>query len=216
MKLRNIQAFCLSLSMAIPALSAEPGVPAPSVEMTQALAAQSARVRAGSRGTVELTADLKNVASKGDPVAQFMLATLLLGTDKNHAMSLLRSSADAGCVGAMGALGVALAPTDPDQARQLILNAATKGDTGSQLALSALYRGGTLGYEKSIPDAYAWATVAQNNAPTSSMRQLAANQVADISVSYVQSDIERGVARYLQISRKVRKQNFYLCGFSLP
>jgi TPR repeat protein len=216
MKLRNILASCLLCSAAVAAHSAEPRAPTPSVEMTRALAAQSARVQAGSKGTVEFVADLRNVASKGDPVAQFMLAMLLMGSEKNQAMALLRSSANGGCVGALGALGVALAPTYPDQARQLIMNAATKGDTGSQLALAALYRGGTLGYKKSIPDAYAWATVAQNNAPTSSMQKLAANQAADITVSYVKSDIDRGLARYLQISREVRKQEFYLCGFSLP
>jgi TPR repeat protein len=214
---RNILASYFLCSVALATLSAELRAPAPSVGMARALAAQSGRVQAGSRSTVEFIADLRNVASTGDPVAQFLLATTLIaGTDKNQAISLLRSSAKAGCVGAIGALGVALAPNDPDQARQLIMDAATKGDTGSQLTLSSLYRGGGLGFKKSIPEAYAWATVAQNNAPTLSMRQIAASQTADITVNAVRSDIDRGMSRYLQMYREVRKQDFYLCGFSLP
>lgn len=208
-------ATCL-LTAAVPAAAPESGThPQPSVELQQALAAQATRAQGGNRDLSALNADLRRIASR-DPVAQFMLATLIVTTQKSEALELLKKSAAAGCTGAMGALGTILATDENPEARDWIQRAAMNGDTGAQIMLSAGYRSGIFGLPKDMVEAFAWATVAQNNAPTFSMRQAAANAVGTLLTSTDPQMLDGATSRIEVLMKQVPKREFHLCGFSLP
>ncbi|MFC4312375.1 hypothetical protein ACFPN2_25050 [Steroidobacter flavus] len=193
--------------------------PTPSVAFQEAFASHSFRVRDGRTDPSPFIAELRAIAPTGDAVAQFMLAMLTMLTmndDRLAAISLLRSSASGGCEGAAGALGVALADSDPAEAKKWIVRAAKNGDTGAQLSLSAAYKNGTLGFPRDIIEAFAWATVAQNHAPTNSMRQVAASAVGTILTEADSSVFSSGQSRVVGLMSEIPKKTFYLCGYSLP
>ncbi|HXC59370.1 MAG TPA: hypothetical protein VN645_08635 [Steroidobacteraceae bacterium] len=199
--------------------AAEPAAqtnPVPSAELRQALMAQTTRVQAGKKDVSALLADLRRIASDGDPVAQFLLATLIVSSEKDEAKTLLKKSAAAGCKGAAGALGTVLASTDDPEARTWVMSAARDGDTGAQLLLSAAYQNGMFGMAKDAVESFAWATVAQNNAPTPSMREAAANAVAGLLVGTPADALDGAGKRAAALTSQTPRQAFYLCGFSLP
>jgi TPR repeat protein len=218
-------ATCLITAVASAASAASPSSssssssadhPLPSAELQQALTAQAARAQAGSKDLSAFIADLRRIAPHGDPVAQFMLATLIATDHKDEALALLRQSAAAGCTGSMGALGTLLATDEDAAARDWIQRAALKGDTGAQIMLSAGYRNGIFGMQKNMIEAFAWATVAQNNAPTFSMRQAAANAVGTLLTGTDPQMLDGATSRIEVLMKQVSRQEFHLCGFSLP
>jgi TPR repeat protein len=219
MRLKIFLMTCLGTAMATATATAQPAPqpnPLPSPRLQQALSAQTARAQSGTKDVSALIADLRRIAPEGDPVAQFLLATLILNSEKSEAMTLLKKSAAAGCKGAAGALGTILAATDDPEARSWVTSAARDGDTGAQLLLSAAYRDGMFGVSKDPVESFAWATVAQTNAPTPSMRQAAANAVAGLLVGTPADVLDGAGKRAAALSSEIPRQPFYLCGFSLP
>lgn len=207
---------CLAMAAINAASPAAQTNPLPSAELQKALTAQATRVQSGTKDISALVADLRRIATAGDPVAQFLLATLVMSSEKDEAMTLLKKSAAAGCNGAAGALGTILASTDDPEARAWVTNAARGGDTGAQLLLSAAYRDGMFGLPKDPVESFAWATVAQNNAPTPSMRQAAANAVGGLLTGTPADVLDGAGRRAAALTDQIPRQAFYLCGFSLP
>lgn len=211
-------ASCLltaAVAAAAPAAPAAGNHPLQSAELQQALASQATRAQAGNKDLSALNADLRRIAPR-DPVAQFMLATLIATSQRSEALELLRQSAAAGCTGAMGALGTLLATDENPEARDWIQRAAMNGDTGSQIMLSAGYRNGVFGLPQDMVEAFAWATVAQNNAPTFSMRQAAATAVGALLTSTDPQMLDGATSRIEALMKQVPKLEWHLCGFSLP
>lgn len=205
-----------SLLLTCTSTSSAAETPTPSAAFQEAFASHSIRVRDGRTDPSPFIAELRAIAPTGDPVAQFMLAMLTMNADRPAAISLLRSSAAGGCEGAAGALGVALADSDSAEAKKWIVRAARNGDTGAQLSLSAAYKNGTLGFQQDIVEAFAWATVAQNHAPTNSMRQIAASAVGAILTETDPGVLSSGQSRVVGLMSEIPKKTFYLCGYSLP
>jgi len=208
-------ATCLLTAAVAAAAPAAGNHPLPSAELQQALAAQTTRAQAGNKDLSALSADLRRIAPR-DPVAQFMLATLIATSQRSEALELLRQSAAAGCTGAMGALGTLLATDENPEARDWIQRAAMNGDTGAQIMLSAGYRNGVFGLPQDMVEAFAWATVAQNNAPTFSMRQAAATAVGTLLTSTDPQMLDGATSRIEALMKQVPKLEWHLCGFSLP
>jgi TPR repeat protein len=211
--------FTVACLLAAATLAAEPVAqknPLPSGELQQALSAQAQRVQSGTRDTTALVADLRRIAPQGDPVAQFMLATLIATKERDQALALLKKSSAAGCAGAAGMVGAILASNEDREAGEWIMRGAKAGDTGAQLFLAGAYKGGILGLPQNLVESFAWATVAQNNAPNLSMRQAAANMVGGLLVSTPPDALDGAGTRIATLMNQTPKVSFYLCGFSLP
>jgi hypothetical protein len=213
MQRRLFLMVCSLLLAWMNAYSADPKMPTPSAAFRQAFASHTARVQAGKTDPSPFIAELRVIAPTGDAVAQFMLT---MKDDRPGAIALLRKSADGGCEGAAGVLGGALTDSDPAEAKKWLVRAARGGDTGAQLYLSAAYKNGALGFPRDIVEALAWATVARNNAPTNSMRQVAESTVGRILTETDPGVLASGQSRVVGLMSAIPKKALYLCGYSLP
>lgn len=159
---------------------------------------------------------LRQPAASGDPVAQFMLATLLMEQDRQGAMGLMKDSAEKGCAGAAGVLAMYYFSQNSADGEDWLTRAVDGGDAAAMMMRSTLYHRGDRGYAKSLPDALAWAQLAQarshNRGLSVGLEQFGATLRRDMS----DEQISRAAALLLQLEQKHPQRAFYLCGQSTP
>ena len=159
-------------------------------------------------------------AEAGDPVAKFFLGGMFLSSDsdsyKNQAHELLRESAEDGCAGAAGILGVQLMKTDPPASYKWLSQAAEAGDTSSMLFLSAVYLNGNSSIQRNEAKALAWAEHAAAQANSDFMKFTAQQLTSRINTSIQESTKHEAETLLTELQIKQPKQEPYICGQSTP
>jgi len=135
--------------------------PVPSEKLKEVLVRQETRVLAGEKDLAPFSADLASLSMQGDPVAEFLLGMFLLESNTDKAISLLKDSAQKGCAGSAGIVGIYLMGIDKKSAKEWLVRAAGSGNSDAQMMISTFYEKGSEGYPKSIEKAIAWAELAQ-------------------------------------------------------
>lgn len=189
--------------------------PIPTPACLEALKHHITRLQSGDKDLGPFIRDLKSVAAAGDPVAKFFLGGVLVGSNPKKAITLLRESAEGGCVGSAGILGVTLMSTKPVEARTWLTKAANSGDTESRLFLAILYLRGDSHTPKNLAEALAWARLAKRQGPQNMSFQ-AEQLILQIQplLSHEES-VQAGVIFTKLLASHPKRPN-YLCGQSTP
>jgi serine/threonine protein kinase len=148
----------------------EPPAPSPAPEPPTPAQQLAAAERAHARGNYADAAEqLEPLAERGEPRAQYLLATLLLsgqGVARNEqdALQLLRRAAEKGLAAAQTALGDAYAQgrgvaRDDHAAREWYQKAAAQGDAEAQTKLGDMFASGR-GVAQNAFQAYVWYGIA--------------------------------------------------------
>ena len=210
--------FITSTLVVTPPTFAAP--PVPSAAFQEAMKNQASRVMSGSKDTAALVNDLRRIVLTGDPVAQFTLAVLLPQTQTepgiSERMTLLRTSAKAGCAGSAAILGSLLAQTSPEEGVTWIRRAAEGGDAGSQLFIAGAYKRGASGMSRNPVAAVAWAMLSRSQAYNKGMLLAIENMLAQMQSSLDKEQMAQADAMFVDLQRKYPKQPFYICGQSIP
>jgi|GEM_PF-4946911 len=165
----------------------------------------------GTNSPEDFLSSLKTIADKGDPSAQFLYGMALSRENRSAAKEYLSLSATAGCTGSEAMLAVInMIEKNNEEGVKLFKASAQKGDTMAQAAISGLYKRGENGFEKSDIKAYAWLMLAQRQ--TFSLGALKSIEQGMSALSLSDADIKKANVEYKALSRKIKKQDYYLCG----
>jgi hypothetical protein len=196
---------------------ANAATPQPSIELQRAFLRQAERVKGGSTDVAELIADLQQERISNDPVAKFMLATLILDSQSERAKVLLQESADAGCAGAMGLLGIKMTADSEEIGRLLVLKAARSGDAAAQIAVSAFFeRGYPPEFLKNEITAISWANLAKRQSYSVGVKNAAMNSIDRLLGKLSKADSVNVATQIEGLKTLYPKIPFYLCGQSAP
>ncbi|HEY3517043.1 MAG TPA: hypothetical protein VGL98_08340, partial [Gammaproteobacteria bacterium] len=103
----------------------------PSADVQAALDRQKERAQRRERGLGPFQQELRPLAEAGEPVAQFLLGTMLVGPDPTTAIPYLTASAEAGCAGSSGLLAVYSWATGKGGGDEWLDRAISGGDAAS-------------------------------------------------------------------------------------
>src|SRR5512139_481470 len=160
----RIARFCLVLA-AVAASFVAPRIAAaqvqPSAEVQAAIDRQKERAQRRERGLDAFREDLQPLAEGGEPVAQFLLGTMLVGQDPVAAVPYLTRSAEYGCAGAAGLLAVYSWSSGTSGGDAWLERAIGGGDAASMFVRATMHVRGDEGFEKSTAEALAWAELAR-------------------------------------------------------
>lgn len=190
--------------------------PVPSAAFQQAFKSQTARVISGKTDPTPFIQAIEPIAASGDPVAKFMLATLIMQSEKSRAIGLLRESARGGCMGAAGVLGVLLMPTNPAEARVSFTRAAYGGDVASQMYMAGLNERGDSQTPRNRSAALAWAKQAKLQSFSSGTANAADEFISKLQATLSAEELAKAKELFDALQATYPRQPFYLCGQSLP
>jgi TPR repeat protein len=200
-------ALCLDIANAAP--------PKPSAAFQEAFERHTRRVLEGNKDIAPLLGDLRQIALSGDPVAQFMLASLIGTTEPEAAISLLQESYKGGCVGAAGTLGALVGAKNLVEAQSWFIRAANEGDGPSQLVVAGLNERGK-GFARSKAAAVAWAKLARSQTYNRGVARAADEYLANLEPTPTSAETAEAEQMWALLQRDHPKQPAYLCGQSAP
>jgi len=200
-------AFFLDIANAAP--------PKPSTAFQEAFKDHTSRVLAGNKDLAPLIADLRQIVLSGDPVAQFMLASLIGSTEPEAAISLLQKSYEGGCAGAAGVLGALVGARNLVEAQSWFIRAANAGDAPSQLVVAGLHERGK-GLARSKAAAVAWAKLARSQTYNQGVTMAADEYLANLAPTLTSAEMAEAEQMWAVLQRDHPKQPPYLCGQSAP
>jgi TPR repeat protein len=188
----------------------------PSEEMKQVMRAQATRVQRGEKSLDEFRNALRQPAESGDPVAQFMLATLLMEQDREGAMKLMTSSAEKGCAGAAGVLAMYSFSQNSLDAEEWLRRAVDGGDAASMMMRSSFYYRGDRGHGRSLSDALAWAQLAKARSHNRGLSVGVEQFIEKLRSEMSDQQISRASVLLPELEQKYPQRAFYVCGQSTP
>lgn len=165
----------------------------------------------GTNNPEDFLSSIKIMADKGDPSAQFLYGMLLAKGDRSTAKQYLSLSAAAGCAGSEGMLAaINMIEKNNDEGVALFKSSANKGDALAQAAISGFYKRGDNGFEQSDINAYAWLLLAQRQSYSEGGLQAIEQRMSEAGLS--DADIKKANIEFKRLSKKIKKQEYYLCG----
>ncbi len=201
----------LALSVTI---KAEPKI---SEELSHAFMAQQQRALNHVKDVSEFKKDLKPLADRNDPVAQFYYAMLLEGELSNDLrIRYLQASANEGCAGAAGVVAMHYLKVNKAMGRFWLMHAAENGDAMSQVTVASTYLSGENGFKKDPVASYGWLLLASEQTYDLGLLSMININVHTGAKEYSQEVERAGKSYYLDLKKKYGIKPFYMCGQSLP
>ncbi len=202
-----LAAFCACCTCAVGAAQTI------SPEFVNLLKDTEAQRRSGANDPQQFLGQVRTIAERGDPSAQFLIALLAMKQDRELAKTYFSRSVAKGCWGSEMGLGIiAMIEHRPDEGVRRFKAAASKGDVSAYAAISGLHERGDNGFERSLPKAYAWAKLAVDQSPSMGARAAAQEAMRKLDNAMVAAQREQAAAVYADISRKYPKVKYFFCG----
>ena len=187
-----------------------------SAELKEVLARQAERAQRRERGLTDFQQELLPLAEGGDPVAQFLLGTMLVGASPATAIPYLTASSNAGCAGAAGILAVYSSATGAGRGDELLERAISGGDAASMYLRATKHWRGDDGFAKSTAEALAWAQLAHERSYSKGLTPETERMIAALRTGATPDEIAEAAARFEALDSQYPKKPFYVCGQSVP
>lgn len=188
----------------------------PSAEVQAAIDRQKERSQRRERGLDAFREELRPLAEAGEPVAQFLLGTMLVGQDPVAAIPFLTRSAEYGCAGAAGLLAVYSWSSGTSGGDGWLERAIGGGDAASMFVRATMHMRGDEGFEKSTAEALAWAELARARSYSSGLTPEIERLIGALRSSASADDAAAAAARFEALDSQYPKKPFYVCGQSVP
>ena len=188
----------------------------PSAEVQAAIGRQKERSQRRERGLAAFQEELRPLAEAGEPVAQFLLGTMLVGQDPVAAIPYLTRSAEYGCAGAAGLLAVYSWSSGNGGGDAWLERAISGGDAASMFVRATMHVRGDQGFEKSTAQALAWAELAHARSYSSGLTPEIERMIGALRSSASPDDVAAAAARFEALDSQYPKKPFYVCGQSVP
>jgi TPR repeat protein len=188
----------------------------PSAEVQAALDRQKERAQRRERGLAPFQEELRPLAEAGEPVAQFLLGTMLVGSDPTTAIPYLTASAERGCAGSAGLLAVYSWATGKGGGDEWLERAIAGGDAASMFVRATLHMRGDEGFEKSPAEALAWVELARARSYSSGLTPEIERMIGALRSGATPDEAATAAARFEALDSQFPKQPFYVCGQSVP
>lgn len=182
-------------------------------EFIHLLRTNATEKRMGVSDPRQFVAKLDELASRGDPSAQFLMGLTVLKERRELAEGYFTPSAQAGCAGAEMGLGL-LAMLKKQWALGVahFKVAAARGDAMAQVTISGLHERGDHGMEKSLPKAYAWLRVAERQAFSNGGVLAIRDGMEQLRSKMTDEDAKQSEKDFTHIAASTPKANYYFCG----
>jgi TPR repeat protein len=187
----------------------------PSAEVQAALGRQKERSQRRERGLDAFQGELRPLAEAGDPVAQFLIGTMLVGRDPVTAIPYLTRSAEHGCAGAAGLLAV-YSWSSGKGGGEWLERAVSGGDAASMFVRATLHMRGDRGFEQSTAEALAWAELARARSYSSGLTPEIERMIGALRSAATADDAAAAAARLEALDNHYPRKPFYVCGQSVP
>jgi hypothetical protein len=208
---------CLAVVLACAvAPSLAPAQVEQSAEVKAVLERQAQRAQRRERGLMEFQQELLPLAEGGDPVAQFLLGTMLAGPAPATAIPYLTASAEAGCAGAAGILAAYAWATGAGRGDALLERAISGGDAASMYVRATKHWRGDDGFAKSTAEALAWAQLAHARSYSKGLTPEAERMIEALRSGATPEEAAEAAARFEALETQYPKKPFYVCGQSVP
>jgi len=188
----------------------------PSADVQAAIDRQKERSQRRERGLAAFQEELRPLAEAGEPVAQFLLGTMLVGQDPVSAIPYLTRSAEYGCAGAAGLLAVYSWSSGKGGGDEWLERAISGGDAASMFVRATMHMRGDEGFEKSAAEALAWAELARARSYSSGLTPEIERLIGALRSSASPEDVAAASARFDALDSQYPKKPFYVCGQSVP
>ena len=188
----------------------------PSADVQAAIDRQKERSQRRERGLAAFQEELRPLAESGEPVAQFLLGTMLVGQDPVSAIPYLTRSAEYGCAGAAGLLAVYSWSSGTGGGDAWLERAISGGDAASMFVRATMHMRGDEGFEKSTAEALAWAELARARSYSSGLTPEIERLIGALRSSATPDDAATAAARFETLASQYPKKPFYVCGQSVP
>jgi hypothetical protein len=188
----------------------------PSAEVQAVLERQAQRAQRSERGLAAFQQDLRPLAAAGEPVAQFLLGTLLVGPEPDTALAYLTAAAEAGCAGAAGILAARARATETEGGDEWLERAVAGGDAASMLVRATLHWRGDYGFQKSTAEALAWAQLARARSYSRGLTPEIDRMIGALRQAAAPDEAAAAASRLLALDSQYPKTPFYVCGQSVP
>ena len=204
----------LGAALVVPSLAA--AQVEPSADVQAAIDRQKERSQRRERGLAAFQEELRPLAESGEPVAQFLLGTMLVGQDPVSAIPYLTRSAEYGCAGAAGLLAVYSWSSGTGGGDAWLERAISGGDAASMFVRATMHMRGDEGFEKSTAEALAWAELARARSYSSGLTPEIERLIGALRSSATTDDAAAAAARFETLASQYPKKPFYVCGQSVP
>jgi len=204
----------LAASFAVPRIAA--AQVEPSAEVQAAIDRQKERSQRRERGLDAFREELRPLAEAGEPVAQFLLGTMLVGRDPVSAIPYLTRSAEYGCAGAAGLLAVYSWSSGKGGGDEWLERAISGGDAASMFVRATMHMRGDEGFEKSTAEALAWAELARARSYSSGLTPEIERMLGALRAAATPDEATAGAARFEALDSQYPKKPYYVCGQSVP
>jgi hypothetical protein len=188
----------------------------PSAEVQAAIDRQKERSQRRERGLDAFREELRPLAEAGEPVAQFLIGTMLVGQDPVSAIPYLTRSAEYGCAGAAGLLAVYSWSSGTGGGDAWLDRAIRGGDAASMFVRATLHMRGDEGFEKSTAEALAWAELARARSYSSGLTPETERLIGALRSAASPDEAAAAAARFEVLDSQYPKKPFYVCGQSVP
>lgn len=184
-----------------------------SPEFVKLLKETEAQRRAGAIDPQQFIGQVRAIADRGDPSAQFLIAMLAMKQDRELAKDFFSRSAMKGCSGSeMGLAVVAMLEHHTEEGVRRFWAAASKGDVSAYAAIAGMHERGDYEFERSLPKAYAWAKLAADESPSKGARMAMEDAMRRIDSGMSGAQREEAAVAYTDISRRFPKVKYFFCG----
>jgi len=187
-----------------------------SAELKAVIARQAERAQRRERGLAAFQEELFPLAAGGEPVAQFLLGTMLVGPDPGTAIPFLTAAAEAGCAGASGILASYSKATGTGRSAEWLERAIGGGDAASMYVRAAMHWRGDEGLQKSTAEALAWAELARARSYSKGLTPEIERMIEALRSAATPDETAAASARFEALDGEYPKKPFYICGQSVP
>jgi hypothetical protein len=187
-----------------------------SPELQAVLARQAERAQRRERGLAAFQEELFPLAAGGEPVAQFLLGTMLVGPDPGTAIPFLTAAAEAGCAGASGILASYSKAIGTGRGNEWLERAIGGGDAASMYVRAAMHWRGDEGFQKSTAEALAWAELARARSYSKGLTPEIERMIEALRAAATPDEAATAAARFEALDSEYPKKPFYVCGQSVP
>lgn len=214
---KMMRKICIVIFLISPCLPVSiQAAPAVSKELREAMSRQQQRALNNNKDLTAFKNELKPLADKGDPVAQFFYAVTSGHPFTKSNLKYLHASANEGCAGSAGIIAMYYAEKNSAMGRYWLQYAAKNGDGNSQLTLGLNYFKGLNGFAKMPVKGYAWLLHSRDQ-----IYSRAAQLTVEMMLMQLNPDISNklkseGQKYYLKLKKKYPVKPYYLCGQMIP
>ena len=192
--------------------------PVISQQLRDAFARQQQRAQANNQDMNAFKNDMKDLADKGDPVAQFYYA-VLNDSDNPYTpenLKYLQNSANGGCAGAAGLIAMYYSTKNKGMGKYWLEYAAKNGEANSQFMIAMNYFSGENGYIKDPAASYGWLLLASAQVYSKGLQSQIEMILFNMNGQYSKEQISKGKKIYSEHRKKYEIQPFHICGQMLP